>query len=438
MPLGATGFLLGYAGQGTLQQLVVGGIFVRRVATAWDRACDRCAAGRSRVDGALKQAVERRPNGPLVHEMGDSLKIMASLTAAGLATLAGGCATLAPHENWMPATTVECGDFDLSADPTPRNRACDSVRQVEGRAQYYGDRAQGIANEANGLNILTITSLVATGGFAVFDAHEDNIKAAALLGATGTGLNQALNPAKRVEVYQLAYDRTACLLLGSRVFLRANADTAFRDGPDATARLEQALEDARKSLKVALLQQEVASLRAKGVSIQTADPALGTIASLGGAELELAKLKLDTQVTKLNEEIRKGEAVLELARSGLGAMVRAPDQLIDQIAAIEKDARDGINAIKIDVSKVLDLVTADFDANLKAAQAIAAKKLPPDPQAPGPVISGALPALVAIDALAEAIQDVERLGLKAYSDASKQLSGCAQVKPPAPAGAGAS
>jgi hypothetical protein len=356
-----------------------------------------------------------------------------TIITAVVAGLASGCSTLAPHNNWTPTTTLECHAADAGQSPTPRERACSSAGQVESRALYYGQRSQDIANEATGFNILTIAGLVATGGFAVFDAHEDNIKAAAFLGATGSGLNQALSPAKRVEVYQLAYDRSSCVLFSSRIFLRTGADTAYLVGQQAIVHLVKKIEDEKATLKDTLLQQQVASLRATGAVLQVSDANLADIARLSGPELELAKLKLDALVVILNDDIRKGEAALATARGGLGAIVRAPDLMVDQIGAIEVDARNGINAIKIDVSKVLDLVTADFEANVKAAKDLADKAA-----GVGQSQAPEFDPLPVPDTLAKAIAVIESLGLKAYSDASAQLSACAMQKPAGAANVAAS
>lgn len=331
-----------------------------------------------------------------------------------LCAVASGCATLQPHQEWAPNYSAGCG----AADPAPgqyRKANCDAVSEARTRAQYYARRASSIGREEAVLAGLSVTALVATAGFSVFDAHPDNIRAAALIAATTEGTRRTLAPVKRRDIYGLAFRRAACVQASAAPFLEPEVDEAHRKAERLLPQLRDAITVATKELlparKVLLADAEfLLRYDINPGALSKVDPGLR---SLRGPALQIRIAELREEIAKLTALIERAEKAYKEGLAGAGAIERAPMVIRTEMSSIEEEASKQIAALQVDVSKFLETLTKDFTANLDAAKKIAE--------------AGArVEASDATATLEQLVVAVEALTLKSFADASGAVATCRQ------------
>lgn len=330
-----------------------------------------------------------------------------------LCVAASGCATLQPHQEWAPNYSAECGAAD-AAPGRYRKANCDAVTEARTRARYYAQRASSIGREEAVLAGLSVTALVATAGFSVFDAHPDNIRAAALIGASTEGARRTLAPVRRRDIYGLAFRRAACVQSSAAPFLEPEVDIAHRKAERLLPQLRDAIMIAKEELEnQTILLADAEFLLRYDINPGALSAIDANLRGLRGPALRLRIRDIKADNAKLAALIERAEKAYKDGLAGVGAIERAPMVIRTEMSGIEEEASKQIAALQVDVSKFLKSLAEDFSANLDMAKKIAEAAAEVDASGAAATLEGLL-------------AEVDALKLKAYADASGAVATCRQ------------
>lgn len=334
-----------------------------------------------------------------------------------LCVVASGCATLQPHQEWAPNYSAGCGGVEAAPDPAPgryRKANCDAVEEARTRSQYYAHRASSIGREEAVLAGLSVTALVATAGFSVFEAHPDNIRAAALIGATTEGTRRTLAPVKRRDIYGLAFRRAACVQASAAPFLEPEVDEAHRKAERLLPQLRDQIALTKEELaKTTILLADAEFLLRYDINPGALSMVDARLRGVRGPALRLRIAEIKADIAKTTALIERAEKTYKDGLAGAGAIERAPMVIRTEMSGIEEDASKQIASLQVDVSKFLEALTKDFTANLDAAKKIAEAGARVEASDAGPTLE-------------QLVVAVEALKLKPFADASSGVATCRQ------------
>lgn len=113
--------------------------------------------------------------------------------------LISGCTSLEPAPAKVLAKT-------FSLDPTE-----DAFQRLKAQYDVYDERAKRLVGDSNFYNGLSATAAIATLGFAAFEAHKDNVLAAALIGGISNAAAGQLKPGATATFYRDAENTLLCI-----------------------------------------------------------------------------------------------------------------------------------------------------------------------------------------------------------------------------------
>lgn len=234
-----------------------------------------------------------------------------------------------------PPTPVGCPTPDATGavpagvnatDPND-NALCNAILHTIYTARGVRNGALSLDNAQAGLGGVQIASGVASAGFAMFEAHPDNILAATLAGGAALAARSGLKPQERRDVLRGGARALSCV---------AERGSVFMGAAGRAAQLQ--------TLTVSVAEQ---SLRLRGMLSNRRGSAEER------AQLEAALTRLDTANTA--------------ARANVGPMLSAPAQVNDTRRLVERNIERQLATLQPDIAAIVEAIG----------------KLAPEPATPG-------------------------------------------------------
>jgi hypothetical protein len=250
-----------------------------------------------------------------------------------------GCATLQE----MPPPNASTGTTVCRA-PVNGQQAmlCDTLGDIQDRSEAYIGRHTRVAGERTAVQGLTLAAGLAGGGFAAFDAHDDNIEAAGIIAAGGLLLDRGLNMRSRVDILRSGALSMNCFASVGVTFAHAQSIVTGRaGGQDIT--LPLALNTAIESLSSHLATGRDALAAPVVADSPNADQAARTALTLAitqGQTVLADLIKAQRALSRAPDELERAWRSADVqvltrlagARPDLAALVREAQQLSADLA----------------------------------------------------------------------------------------------------------
>lgn len=303
------------------------------------------------------------------------MRNLKQITVACALVLVSGCATLGE----MPPPSAS-GEISICGVEGTRSgqqaMLCDTVRDIRTRSAQYLAHHGRVAGERTAVQGLTLAAGLAGGGFAAFDAHDDNIEAAGILAAGGLLVDRGLNMRTRVDILRSGVLAMNCYASVGVTFANAHSMMVGADSlptalDNTITSLSENLALGRDALVVPVAAGATpADAAARAALTQAITQGQATLTELIKAqralsrapdELERAWRLADTQVLQR----------LAGARSDMAALVREAQQLSASLASPAPGAGAAPSGARGDgAGSTLTAITADINSDVRDADRI--------------------------------------------------------------------